>query len=73
MARGGTKKKLCELASVQGGPNTQVADTKRDRTKRDPSPNEIIFVNFDMCFVELRSNNYIPLSVICVDLGLGNT
>ena len=49
------------------------AETKRDRTKREPSPNEIIFVNFDMYFVELRSNNYIPLSVICVDSVLVNT
>ena len=58
---------------MQGRPKSQVADTKRDRTKRDPSPNEIIFVNFDMCFVDLRSNNYIPLSVICVDSVLVNT
>ena len=52
---------------------SQVSDTIRDLTIRDPSPYVIILVNFYMCFVEQRSNDYIPLSVICVYFGLVNT
>ena len=55
---------------AHAGRCAQVSDTIRDLTIRDPSPYVIILVNFYMCFVEQRSNDYIPLSVICVYFGL---